>query len=524
VDERLVEELAARLGDDAGDWTINGAEICARVGAGALVDLTRILLARDGTAFADLFGRARAGVLEVHAVFALDTDHAWLHLVAPLAAQDAPPMPTLTQVLPAAMWYERELHDELGIQITGHPWLARLRLPDDFPDDVFPHRGDFAWTDAVARVDPALPPLAPAPAGVVDYPLGPVREGVVESAHYTLRTVGEEIVDVAFRPFYKHRGVEKRAEGLPLMHLPLVAERIAGTSAFAHSLALCQALERLASVEAPPRARELRVVLAELERLYNHFAYHAELCQATGLVVGQAQMEILKERVLRLNASLSGHRYLFGANIAGGLAFDLDADAVQRAGAELAFLRGEFERLARLLLKTPSHLDRLEGTGILSPVQAHAYGAVGPIGRASGVDRDTRRDHPYAAYADLAVDVPLLSDGDALARLQVRFEEIRASFRLIEQAFDRLSPGAVRVPVEALPPKRAALAWAESPRGEILHWVATDAQGMVQRWRVRSASFANAQVFALAIPGHNILTDFPIIEQSFALSYAGCAR
>ncbi len=518
------EELATLLGNRARDWTTEGAEIRARVDTDALPEVVRALLTRDGATFADLFGRERDGALEAHLIFALDTDDAWLHLTAPLDSA-APRIPSLTQVIPATTWYERELHDELGVQVNGHPWLARLRLPADFPRDKFPHRGDFgAWTREVPRAEPEYPTLAPAPVGVVDYPLGPVREGVVESAHYTLRTVGEEIVDVAFRPFYKHRGVEKRAEGLPLTHLPLVAERISGTSAFAHSLALCQALETIAGVDAPPRAKRLRVVLAELERLYNHFAYHAELCQATGLVVGQAQMEILKERILRLNASLAGHRYLFGANVVGGLSFDLNADAAQLIQRELSALRREFERLAPMLLGTPSHLDRLEATGILSPELARAYSAVGPIARASGVDRDARRDHPYAAYADFSVDAPVLSDGDALARMKVRLEEIRASFRLVELAFDRLPAGVVRVTVDALPARRAALGWAESPRGEILHWVATDARGAVERWRVRSASFANAQVFALAIPGRNILTDFPIIEQSFALSYAGCDR
>ena len=524
MNERLMQELAALL-KSARDWTTEGAELRARVDAPALPEVARALLTRTGAAFADLFGRERDGALEAHLIFALDADDAWLHVTAPLdAARGAPRMPTLTEILPAATWYERELHDELGIQVTGHPWLARLRLPADWPKGVFPHRGDLTWSRETPRAEPEYATLAPAPVGVVDYPLGPVREGVVESAHYTLRTVGEEIVDVAFCPFYKHRGVEKRAEGLSLAHLPLVAERISGTSAFAHSLALCQALEMLASVDAPPRAQRLRVILAELERLYNHFAYHAELCQATGLVVGQAQMEIMKERVLRLNASFGGHRYLFGANVVGGLSFDLNADALQLIHRELSVLRREFERLAPLLLGSPSHLDRLEATGILSPDQARAYGAVGPIARASGIDRDARRDHPYAAYADLPVDVPALSDGDALARMKVRLEEIRASFRLIELALDRLPSGAVRAAVDALPARRAALGWAESPRGEILHWVATDVQGAVERWRVRSASFANALVFALAIPGRNILTDFPIIEQSFALSYAGCDR
>jgi Ni,Fe-hydrogenase III large subunit/Ni,Fe-hydrogenase III component G len=478
---------------------------------------------RRAVRFADLFGLDRGDGLELHVLLALDAEASWLRLMSGLPAEDAS-FPGLSGVTPAASWYEREVWSELGVRPEGHPGPAALRLPPDWPEAVYPQRAGRLWSAEVLGGPARESALAPAPEGVVDYPLGPVRSGIVESGHYLLRTVGEEIVDLALRLFYKHRGVEHRSVGLGPQHLPLVAERISGTDAFAESLALCQALEALAGVEVPPRAAALRAIFAELERLYNHLGYQADLCQATGLVVGQAQFDILKERVLRLNAALAGHRYLFGLNVPGGLSFELESDGRRALAETIVFMRRELDVLGAMLLASSSHLDRLEGTGILRPEDAGAYATVGPVGRASGQDRDLRRDHPYAAYRDMGLEVPVLEEGDALARARVRLEEAKQSLRIITQRLDGLPNGPIRVPLPALPPERAGLGWAESARGETVHCVLTDATGLVRRYRVRPASFANWQAFPLAVPGHKILTDFPVIEQSFGLPYAGNDR
>ncbi|MDE3075538.1 MAG: NADH-quinone oxidoreductase subunit C [Chloroflexota bacterium] len=492
--------------------------------------LTRRLLDMPGVTFADLFGvdeRRRHGCFRLHVIWALDRVHRWLDIEVDLPAGD-PHYPALTPLLPAAGWYERELRDELGIPPDGHPAPSPLRRPASWPEGHHLLREDVAWATSVPRREPIdeeeLPLLPSGPEGVVDYPLGPVRSGVVESGHYTLRTVGEEIVDFRLQLFFKHRGVEKRAEGLGLSHLALVAERISGTSAFAHSLALCQAVEMAAGCTVPERALQLRTLFAELERLYNHVGYQADLCQATGLAVGQAQFEILKERLLRLNASLAGHRYLFGLNTPGGLSRDLDAGELASVRQTLHDLQRQVDRLGSMLTSSASHIDRLESTGILRPEDAAAFGAVGPSGRASGIDRDLRRDHPYAAYAAVSFAVPVLDTGDALARFRLRLAEIKESIRIGEQIVDTIHSGPVRAEVQLPPDGGSGFGWAESPRGESLHWIALRPDGTAYRYRARPASFANWQAFPLAIPGHNILTDFPVIEQSFGLSFAGADR
>lgn len=500
------------------------------VAPGDLLAAVRDLVERPGVAFADLFGtdeRGRGGTFRVHLLWALDQARSWLDLVTDLDAE-APVYPSLTPLLPMAGWYEREMWDDLGIEPLGDAPLRRLWRPADWPEGTHLLRREVRWTDPVPR-EAARVPVEPLPAdagadGIVDYPLGPVRSGVVESGHFTLRTVGEEIVDLDLRLFYKHRGVEKRAEGLGLALAPLVAERISGTSAYAHSLAFCQALEAAASIQVPDRARFLRTLFAELERLYNHVGYQADLCQATGLVVGQAQYEIRKERLLRLNAAIAGHRYLFGINVVGGVSRDLDRPTLDRIRRTLYELRVDLDVLDPLLLDSASHLDRLEGTGILRPEDAQMFGAVGPIARASNVNRDLRRDHPYAAYDVVDFAVPTEEVGDALARFRVRLAETRESIRIAEQIVDVIPAGPVGAVVDALPGDVSGLGWAESSRGESVHWVSTSPNGTIARYRARPASFANWQAFAVAVPGHNILTDFPVIEQSFGLSIAGADR
>jgi formate hydrogenlyase subunit 5 len=187
-------------------------------------------------------------------------------------------------------------------------------------------------------------------------------------------------------------------------------------------------------------------------------------------------------------------------------------------------IRAEVDALGPMLWGSASHVDRLEGTGTLQQVDAATFATVGPVGRASGQDRDARRDHPYAGYGQLDLVVPVRNRGDALARARVRLDELTQSLGLIIQCLDRLPPGPSRREIGPLPPNREGLGWAESARGETVHWLATNAVGEVSCYRVRTASFVNWQIFPMAVPGHNILTDFPVIEQSFALSYAGNDR
>ncbi|MEW9570405.1 nickel-dependent hydrogenase large subunit [Rhodanobacter sp. Si-c] len=421
-------------------------------------------------------------------------------------------LPSLALHAPLLGWYEREMQDLYGLCFDGHP-------------EPYPLVIDGAARDAAdGTPNPALrAPLVLPEVGDPQVQLlgfGPVRADVVESAQFLFFYLGEAIMHYRPRLFFKHRGMETRFEGDDPLAGCVLAERVSGVGSVAHALAYCQAVEDAADCEVPARARQLRVLLAELERLYNHLHYFGALADATTLKAGQAEGRLLEERLKQLAGRLSGQRFMRNVLVPGGLRRDLDLPA-DLAGT-LGRLRGEVESYLRQLERTTSYLDRLITTGVLTRAVAFDQGATGPVERASGLDRDLRRDHPYAAYAGLPVAVPLAEEGDAWARARVRTAEVRVSFDLIELLLPQLQPGEVRATC-AVRPSRCGLGWAESPRGSLYYAVHIDADGRLARVKIKSPSFSNWRAFPFTVNGSNMM-DYAINEASFGLTIAGCDR
>jgi Ni,Fe-hydrogenase III large subunit len=315
--------------------------------------------------------------------------------------------------------------------------------------------------------------------------------------------------------------MEKRFEGRAPLPGTILAERVSGIGSFAHALAYCQALEAAAGVEIPQRAQRLRVLLAELERLYNHLHYFGHLADTTTLKVGQAEGKLLEERVKQLNARLTGSRLLRGLLQPGGLRRDLVAD--RELAHALGALQREIAAYLRNLERTTSYRDRLHDTGVLDRQTAFDQGATGPVERASGLDRDLRRDHPYAGYGEVDLYVPVADAGDAHARARVRAEEIDASIEVILRLLPKLNAnGSVHCKV-SLPPGAEGLGWAESPRGSLYYAVHCDDSGNLRRVKIKSPSFSNWRVFQYTVNNSNMM-DYAINEASFGLSIAGCDR
>jgi formate hydrogenlyase subunit 5 len=480
--------------------------------------LTRRVAA--GGRLADRFGTARAGGLLLTAHVA---SPAGLETWQALLPAGTASYPALTPRLGAAFWYEREIHDMFGIVPDGHPRLQPLILPTA-ADPPRPGSGTGLATTGPATAEqvPEVLPSHVAGPGLFTIPHGPVRSGVVESIEYLVETPGEDIPHLNMRVFYKHRGVEKRFEGMTTADGVLLAERTEGIATVAHTLAYCHALERMAGAEVPWAASLIRVVHAELERLACHLDVIVRLADGAGLAVATARFGWHKEQVLRLAGQLCGSRFGRGVVVPGGV-----SGPPQVAPAELlTILTGLDRRLGadlRVLMGTASFLDRLRRTGPLTPERAQEHGALGPIGRASGATDDARAARPYDAYGSLSVRVPSRRDGDAMARLEVRVEEIAQSFHLLRQAADELAEaagGPVRVPCD--PAGGRAVGWAEAPQGEVLYDVSVSS-GRITRCRARSASFHNLVLMHEVFAG-DILTDFPFIEASFGLSMAGVAE
>jgi len=433
--------------------------------------------------------------------------------------------PSLTPQVPAAFWYERALHDLSDVSAVGHPRLDPLLLPRD-PGQPSPRPGDaeIAVLDRHihSRAADAQGPVDMSGRGIFSLPLGPVRSGVFESIEFLIETPGESIPHLNIRPHYKHRGIAKRFEGRSIADAVLVAERVEGVASVAHALAFAHAVESLTGVVAPRRARLMRVVHAELERIANHLDVVTRLCEAAGLAVPTARFGWHKESVMRLVSALCGSR--FGRNVvcAGGVVMAPRLEPVQILD-RLEPIAARIAADQRRLMADSTFLDRVRGTGHLDHQLAISHGALGPIGRGSGCPDDARR-RVYDAYDEIPPPVVATDQrGDAQARLQVRLTEIGTSIELIRQACDRLltlADAPLVSPIESVPDGYAT-GWAEAPQGEVLYGLHMH-DGRVRRCFARSASLHNLLLFH-DVFGRDIFTDFPFIEASFGLSYAGVA-
>jgi formate hydrogenlyase subunit 5 len=407
--------------------------------------------------------------------------------------------------------------------------VVRLRAPET-PDLLWPSTaGVVATLGEELRLrgetaDGGRYDLGPAQtvagAGTFVFPIGPVRGDVMESVGLHLGAMGDEVLALTVRLGFKMRHVTRAAAGLADAEAVRVVERATGTSTVAHVLAFCQAVESARAWEVPPRAAVLRSVAAELERVHSHLLDLASLANATGLPAAQQELLAARERALRANAALAGHRYLRGLVAPGGLAHDPGTPAWRRAVAAVLALAPDVERVVRELDTTPSFLDRLVGAGIVRHDEALAAGALGPVGRASGCAPDGRVYRPYAGYRLVPPPAPAQAGaGDARARWQVRSHELLAAFDWLERALAALDEGPVRGPR----PEGATWGWgaAEGPRGEVLYAVDAAADGRVVGVWARTPSLRNWLVLPAATARRNVLQDVPIIDASFALSAAG---
>ncbi len=462
-----------------------------------------------GGRLADFFGSVEDEQLVLRLVYGFEPGGGYRIVRWPAAAE----YPALSEIAPAAFVEECEIYEQFGARPAGGRPLNRLVVP--------PHAGrDFPRLGRAPAREPG-PVHAPhyVSGEAIEYPFGPVRAVAQESLYVGLVTSGEEVIDLYLLQWHKHRGLERRLQGLDPQRALFLVERAEGLSAVGNSWAFCRAVEAIVGIDVADSVDRTRGVALELERLYNHAAAVAALAQSTGLSVGQAQAEIALESFLRLNAATFGHRYLFGVLAVGGATRAPDAE---RLRTELPRAMGELRRVVKALKSTNSFVDRLEACGIVPPDVARRLGLVGPVARGSGQDLDCRRDHPFGPYLVHPSEVPVRQDGDVLARMEVMVEEAEQAAALVN---DLVAAGTgVGVSPASAFEAGSALGWCESPRGESLLWLALDGEGKIRRARLRPGSVRNWRAFDDAARSRNVFTDVPIIEASFWLTVAGFAR
>jgi Ni,Fe-hydrogenase III large subunit/Ni,Fe-hydrogenase III component G len=453
-------------------------------------------------------------------VLLLDTRTGGGDVISALLPQGTTGFPSLTPRLPAAHWAERAIGDFFGLVAQGHPRWKSLLLHEAWPREFAPLR------DVDESHPPAGPPkeyefLKVAGEGVHEIPVGPIHAGIIEPGHFRFSCLGEVITNLEIRLGYQHRGVERRLTEVPWPQARFVAEAASSDTAVGNALAHAVALEQLLEVKVPARAEALRTMALEIERLANHLGDVGGLSADIGYSAGAALFARLRGQALGLGELLTGTRLQRAYVLPGGVARDLNPNA-QRALGEGVNKLGELTgRWLPLLLENPAAVERMEGTGQVSPGLAREFGLVGPAARASGADYDCRRHFAHALFPERAPTPAHETSGDVLARARVRGAEIESSMELLSSLLADLASGPVQTALPgALPVRSVGIGVVEAWRGELIHWVTTDGHGRITRYAIKDPSFNNWTGLAIAVR-NNLVADFPLCNKSFNLSYSG---
>ncbi len=523
--QETLEQLTLEFGGRIAPQPSYPDQIYAAAAIADLPALAAALRDRHAARLVTVFAEDRVepeGAFYNYYVWERRGDPSYLLLRARIPAED-PRFPSLAPVLPAVNWQEREIQDWFGVEAERHPNPRRVALHDNWPD-VHPLRKDFPLTAVLPPFEGERHVYRPTLGeGVFQVPVGPVHAGIIEPGHFNFAVAGEPILYLQLRMFYKHKGTEKLFEWIPAARGVYLAESVSGDSAFSHATAFCQAVEKAAAIEVPFRAEVMRTILLELERVYNHIADIGAIAMDVGFVIANYHAGRIREMALAINEELTGSRLLRGMACLGGVRRDWDARQRDVLIQGAAAIEREFAGLVSLIASSDSTRDRLERTGVLKPEKAVALGIVGLAGRASGVDLDVRRDHPYAAYGHLSWRIPVYREGDVLRRMQVRIDEVKESLAMIREAARNVPPGPHCSPVGSIEPHRCAMSAVEGWRGEIIYWVRTAPRNRLERCKVKDPSLNNWPALVEAVEG-DIIADFPVINKSFNLSYSGTDR
>ena len=342
--------------------------------------------------------------------------------------------PSLTPLIHEASTYERKIMSFFGLIPHGHPDSRSIILHENWPENCFPMRKDFAWNTRPDAASGTFPFRKISGEGIYEIPVGPVHAGIIEPGHFRFSVAGEEILFLEPRLGYSHKGSEKLFETLPLTDKIRLSERISGDSSCSHSLAFCLALESLSGSPAGEKAGYLRVIFCELERLANHLGDIGAIMTDTGFTFGGSHGARLREMVMQLNERLTGSRFLREVNTFGGVSKEIAPEMAGRLDAELDELRKDFSEVMAVAEESHSLLNRLKNTGILPSRAARDHGVVGVAAKAVGFAADARVDYPYAAYGQLPPDIATEKSGDVYARFSVRVKEVYSSLGLDQKS------------------------------------------------------------------------------------------
>jgi len=450
--------------------------------------------------------RPFSGTFIVSHNFAFDKEHILCGVLVHVPA-DNPKVESITDVVPAASWAEREMHDMVGIVPVGHRYLKRLVLPDGWPDGLHPLRKDMPWDHVPKDFDEDREFLFDdPPEGCMVVPFGPFHPTLDEPSHFRLYVEGEMVRGCEYRGFMVHRGIEKLAESVMSYNdINMLAERICGICGCVHSVAYSQSVEAAAAIKLPPRAEYMRTIMLEIERLHSHLLWVGLACHIVGFDTLFMQSFRIREPVMWIAEKITGNRKTYALCVIGGVRWDITADLKTELRSVLDKLEAEWLPVVAAVSKDRNIQKRTQGVGVADSRLVKESGLIGPVARAAGVDIDCRRDHPYAAYDRVDFDVIVEQGGDVWSRVLVRAKEVFESIKIIRQCLEKMEEGPLQAIItDELPIGRMGISSVEAPRGESHHFVITGENNRPRRWRVRAPTYQNLQAIPMMIKDQQI--------------------
>ena len=441
-----------------------------------------------------------------------------------------PTFPSVTPLVPACVWYEREAYDMYGLVAEGLPDKRRLVLSDDWPDGLHPLRKDamdyrYRPDPVDHRDEPDAEFLFPTGDAVVDVPLGPLHVTSDEPGHFRLFCDGDEIIDADYRLFYQHRGMEKLAENrMNYDQMGYLAERVCGICGYAHAIACIEAAEKAIKLEIPLRAQAIRVICLEIERLHSHLLNIGLACEVTGNYNAFMHIFRVREYSMELAQLVTGGRKTYGNVVMGGLRRDMTNHEIKKGIEIINKLDIQISEIWDAVMEDKRQLGRWKGVGVLDRQVARDFSPVGPNMRGSGFKRDNRYDHPYDFFKQIEFEVAVEHGCDVFAREMVRYKELKSSIHIIRQCFELMPQTPIMIdPVTMIKPENFALGHDEAPRGENVHWIMQGSAQKVYRWRCRAATYNNWPSLRYQFRGNNI-SDAALIVCSLDPCYSCTER
>jgi Ni,Fe-hydrogenase III large subunit/Ni,Fe-hydrogenase III component G len=512
VEQEILTVLGNGLGERVLQITrLQAEKISVRVNPSINREALKILLEKDETAgLSAITGVDLGETIEI--MYHIRTRGTIVTIRTQVPKTD-PKIKTITDMVPGANFHEREVADLLGLTFEGHPNQERLILPEKWPRDVFPLRKDAEFASAENRLSDIVTSdeskVSSGQGSMTTVIIGPHHPALIEPEKFSLEVDGEIVKDVKPRIGYVHRGVEKAAERRTYLQDIYLAERICGICNSCHATCFCQTVEAIMGTDVPLRARYLRTIVLELNRLQSHMLLLGHAGFEAGYEPLFQYMWRDREIVMDAMEMLTGNRVIASFVTIGGVRRDLKEEGILSIKTALATLKKRMVFYKNLLENDLTLKMRTKGVGVLKRQDALELCVVGPVARGSGVKMDVRKDEPYAAYDKIPFNLISYDEGDSWARLSVRIDEMSESINILNFALDNLPSGPYRVRVPRVVPAGEGLSRVEAPRGELFYYVKSNGTARPERVKVRTPTFANILSFVQIARNGNI-ADVPV--------------